>query len=165
VIVADAMQVDVTVRNRTSKTARMRDFSFINSLLKSSTPDVSTAKMVPIAPGNALELTIIPIAGKKRDSFVIDVKGESIIVWWNFVLNKGYGPFLEQDTKKYRATKRIEEGGSVVFDVVEKNSLQSSESLAKDLLSQHFDTQDISDQTGFTEKELQSKLHLRVPDY
>ncbi|MDR1560801.1 MAG: hypothetical protein LBS23_00380 [Holosporaceae bacterium] len=153
-VVVSAMQIDVTVRNCTSETLEVRDFTFVNSLLESSTPDMRHATQIRVKPNNVMNLTFVPIAGEKRDFFNINIGKEKITVWWNFVLGKGYGPFLDQKTEKHRAIKRIGEAGSVIFDVVDKNSLKLSKSLAKDLMKQSLDNQDISDQTGFTVKEL-----------
>jgi hypothetical protein len=160
-IFVNAMQMDVIVKNCTSKPAKICDFSFTNSSLIRSVPNINKVKEVKIAPNGTFELTIVPIAGKKPDFFIVNVGGkENIKIWWNFVPSKGYGPFLEQDTEKYRAIKKVKEIDSITFFIVKKTSLQFSESLVRDL-AQYLDIQDISDQTGFTQGELQNRQHAK----
>jgi len=48
----------------------------------------------------------------------------NIKIWWNWVPQKGIGPFVEQSPGSYRIIKRLNSSGKVVFHILNKERLE-----------------------------------------
>ncbi|OUM67628.1 hypothetical protein PIROE2DRAFT_4919 [Piromyces sp. E2] len=139
------MNVSATIYNDTEHNIIIRNFKISRSSI-----NIMPCKIIPFS---TLRFSIIPIAGDDNESFQINVNGCDIKIWWNFIPNKGYGPFVEQSSGNYRIVKLLF-NGELSFHVLNKNQLQKDK--AKYLKQQNLDIYDIIEQTGFTELELNS---------
>lgn len=141
------MQLSVTVLNDTDQKVILKDFDF-----KYSSIDIGPRK---IESGNKLRFGITPIAGNEEETFHI-VVGKSVIpIVLTWVKDKGIGPFIQQKDTQFRALKSCEPSSGIQIRVVDKSKLLTKKQV-QERTQQCSDLQDLSEQTGFTQEELQA---------
>ena len=142
-----AMQLPVVVCNETNQKVILKDIR-----LKYSSIDIGPRR---IDEGKNLHFNIIPVAGKDEESFNIVIGTSIIPIVLKWVKNKGLGPFIQQQDTPFRALKSNEPSAGVKLRIVEKSKLMPKRQ-AQECSQQCSDLQDLSEQTGFTQAELQS---------
>ncbi len=140
------MQLPVTILNDTDQRVILKDFDF-----RYSSIDIGPRK---IEMGSKLKFSITPVAGNEEESFHI-VVGRSIIpIVLTWIRDKGIGPFIQQKDTQFRALKSCEPSAGIQIRIVDKSRLLSKKQV-KERSQQCTDLQDLSEQTGFTQKELE----------
>lgn len=141
------MQLPVTILNDTDQKVILKDFN-----LKYSSIDIGPRK---IERGRKLKFGITPVAGNEEESFHI-VVGESIIpIVLTWIKDKGIGPFIQQKDTQFRALKNCEPSAGIQIRIVDKSNLLTKKQI-QERTQQCSDWQDLSEQTGFTQEELQA---------
>ena len=141
------MQLSVTILNDTDQKVILKDFN-----LPYSSIDIGPRK---IEGGSKLKFGITPIAGNEEESFHI-VVGKSIIpIVLTWIRDKGIGPFIQQQDTQFRALKSCVSSSGIQIRVVDKSKLLTKKQV-QERTQQCSDLQDLSEQTGFTQEELQA---------
>jgi len=145
--IVNGMSIPITICNDTAQPVVVKDFD-----LKRSSVNICPARKV--SANSSLRFSIISIGGQGNESFTISIDRCNIKIWWNWVPKKGIGPFIEQISKDYRIVKELNSFGEISFHVLRRDQLKKEK--AQELKQQHLELQDLIEQTGFTEVELEA---------